>query len=90
MLTVRDRNKINRNNLVEFLEANKIGSRLFFGGNMIKQPAYININKRIHGTLENSDYVMNNSFWIGVWPGLDISHLEYMHDIVKQFVKKNV
>lgn len=90
MLTVRDENKINRNKLVEFLEANKIGSRLFFGGNMIKQPAYVNIKKRIHGTLDNSDYVMNNSFWIGVWPGLDRSHLEYMHDSVKQFVKKNV
>ena len=90
MLTVRDENKINRNKLVEFLETNKIGSRLFFGGNMIKQPAYINIKKRIHGSLDNSDYVMNNSFWIGVWPGLDKPHLEYMYLKIKEFINKNV
>lgn len=90
MLTIRNENKINRNKLVEFLETNKIGSRLFFGGNMIKQPAYSNISKRIHGSLENSDYVMNNSFWIGVWPELDKSHLEYMYQKIKEFIKNNV
>jgi len=90
MLTIRNENKINRNKLVEFLETNKIGSRLFFGGNMIKQPAYNNILKRIHGSLENSDYVMNNSFWIGVWPELDKSHLEYMYLKIKEFIKNNV
>lgn len=90
MLTIRNEYKINRNKLVEFLETNKIGSRLFFGGNMIKQPAYTNILKRIHGSLENSDYVMNNSFWIGVWPELDKSHLEYMYLKIKEFIKNNV
>ena len=49
MLTIRDSKKIDRNKLIQYLENNKIGTRLFFGGNMIKQPAYINIEKRIVG-----------------------------------------
>lgn len=90
MLTIRDSKKINRNKLVRFLEENKIGTRLFFGGNMTKQPAYINIKKRAVGTLENSDKVMNNSFWIGVWPGLNESHLEYIIERVNCFIKNKL
>ena len=86
MLTIRDPKKIDRNKLVQHLEKNKIGTRLFFGGNMIKQPAYINIEKRIVGTLNNSDKVMNDSFWIGVWPGLDKEHLDYIVSIVKSYI----
>ena len=56
---------------------------------MIKQPAYINIKKG-YMALDNSDYVMNNSFWIGVWPGLDKPHLEYMYLKIKEFINKNV
>lgn len=88
MLTIRDSNKINRNELVRFLEENKIGTRLFFGGNMTKQPAYINIKKRIVDSLENSDKVMNDSFWIGVWPGLEKSHFEYIAETLRGYIKK--
>jgi len=87
MLTIRDPKKIERNKLVHHLEENKIGTRLFFGGNMIKQPAYINIEKRIVGTLDNSDKVMNDSFWIGVWPGLSEKHLKYTFDIINKYLK---
>jgi CDP-6-deoxy-D-xylo-4-hexulose-3-dehydrase len=87
MLTIRDSKRINRNKLVEYLENNKIGTRLFFGGNMTKQPAYINIDKRIVGSIDNSDKVMNDSFWIGVWPGLDKEHLEYILGKTKLFLK---
>ena len=86
MLTIRDPKKIDRNKLVQHLEKNKIGTRLFFGGNMIKQPAYINIEKRIVGALDNSDKVMNDSFWIGVWPGLDNQHFEYILKAIKSFL----
>ena len=89
MLTIKDPKKINRNELVRFLEKNKIGTRLFFGGNMTKQPAYINIRKRVVGSLENSDKVMNDSFWIGVWPGLDNSHMQYICKQIELFVKSN-
>jgi CDP-6-deoxy-D-xylo-4-hexulose-3-dehydrase len=87
MLTVRDPKRIDRNKLVRYLEEQKIGTRLFFGGNMIKQPAYKNIEKRIVGSLENSDKAMNDSFWIGVWPGLGENHLNYNVEIIKNFLK---
>jgi CDP-6-deoxy-D-xylo-4-hexulose-3-dehydrase len=87
MLTIRDNKKIDRNKLVRHLEENKIGTRLFFGGNMIKQPAYKKIDKRIIGSLKNSDKAMNDSFWIGVWPGLNKSHLIFTVDIIKNFLR---
>lgn len=90
MLTVRDSQKIDRNKLVQYLEMNKIGTRLFFGGNMIKQPAYINVEKRVVGTLDNSDKVMNDSFWIGVWPDLDKEHLIYIADKVILFLQNEI
>jgi CDP-6-deoxy-D-xylo-4-hexulose-3-dehydrase len=89
MLTIRPESKINRNELVQYLEANKIGTRLFFGGNMLKQPAYQNINYRKVGSLENSDFVMNNSFWLGVWPGLEEIHLDYILDKIKRYISGN-
>ena len=89
-LTIRDSKKINRNKLVSFLEENKIGTRLFFGGNMNKQPAYLNIKKRAVCALENSDKVMNDSFWLGVWPGLNESHLEYIIERVNYFIKNKL
>ena len=88
MLTIRPESKINRNDLVQYLEANKIGTRLFFGGNMLKQPAYQNIDKRIVGSLENCDLIMNNSFWIGVWPGLNTEHFNYIKTQIEKFLVK--
>ena len=89
MLTIREPKKINRNKLIQYLEINKIGTRLFFGGNMIKQPAYINVEKRVVGTLDNSDKVMNDSFWIGVWPGLNMEHMEYSFNTVKKYLNNH-
>jgi CDP-6-deoxy-D-xylo-4-hexulose-3-dehydrase len=88
MLTIRPESKINRNDLVQYLENQKIGTRLFFGGNMLKQPAYQNISHRIVGNLDNCDIVMNNSFWLGVWPGLDEIHLEYMVGQIQSFLRR--
>ena len=90
MLTIRDSKKIDRNKIVAFLENNKIGTRLFFGGNMTKQPAYIKIDKRIVGSIDNSDKVMNDSFWIGVWPGLNKDHLEFIFSIIKSYLKNEI
>ncbi len=88
LITLRNNNHINRNNLINFLENAKIGTRLLFAGNLVKQPAYININKKIVGKLNNTDKVMNDSFWIGVWPGLDTIHLDYMIDKLHEYIKK--
>ncbi|MBN9299413.1 MAG: lipopolysaccharide biosynthesis protein RfbH [Filimonas sp.] len=86
LLSVRDGSKINRNKLVEHLEDNKIGTRLLFGGNLTKQPAYKNANYRVLNTLENTDKVMNDAFWLGVWPGLQEAHYDYMIDVLKKYI----
>ncbi len=86
MITIRDGSPISRNKLAQNLEENKIGTRLLFGGNLLRQPAYKNIEKRQVGSFRNSDKVMNDSFWVGVWPGLDKSHLEYVSQTISAFV----
>jgi CDP-6-deoxy-D-xylo-4-hexulose-3-dehydrase len=86
LLTIKDGEKINRNKLVAFLEEQKIGTRLLFGGNLLKQPAYKNINCRIVGNLDNTNKVMNDSFWLGVWPGLEESHYDYIVGKIKEFI----
>lgn len=87
MITIRDNKKIQRNKLVEFLEENKIGTRLLFGGNLTKQPAYQHAKYIIHNNLINTDKVMNDSFWIGVWPGINQDHYEYIYSIINKFIK---
>ena len=88
MLTIRDGNKINRNNIVEHLEKNKIGTRLLFGGNLTKQPAYKNSNYKVLNSLVNTDKVMNDGFWLGVWPGLDEEHYDYIVNILNFYLNK--
>jgi CDP-6-deoxy-D-xylo-4-hexulose-3-dehydrase len=86
MLTVREGSPIDRNKFVEYLEQNKIGTRLFFGGNLLKQPAYYNLNYRKIDNLKNTDLLMNNSFWLGVWPGLNQVHYDYIIDTVRKYI----
>jgi CDP-6-deoxy-D-xylo-4-hexulose-3-dehydrase len=86
MLTVRDKSNLDRTAITRYLEENKIGTRLLFAGNLIKQPAYATIEKRIVGDLTNTDTVMNNSFWLGVWPGLQENHYEYITKTLTKFV----
>ncbi len=87
MLTVRDSGKIKRNELVRYLEENKIGTRLFFGGNILRQPAYANLKYRALDDLPNTDRIMNDSFWLGVWPGLNENHFQYIFEKVQSFIK---
>jgi CDP-6-deoxy-D-xylo-4-hexulose-3-dehydrase len=87
LLTIRDGSILNRNHLVEYLESKKIGTRLLFGGNLTKQPAYKNTSYRIHNTLTNTDKVMNDSFWLGVWPGLEERHFTYILKVIKEYLQ---
>jgi CDP-6-deoxy-D-xylo-4-hexulose-3-dehydrase len=87
LLTIRDGSTLNRNHLVEYLELKKIGTRLLFGGNLTKQPAYKNTSYRIHTTLTNTDKVMNDSFWLGVWPGLEERHFVYIVTVIAEYIK---
>jgi CDP-4-dehydro-6-deoxyglucose reductase, E1 len=77
-ILVRDNAPFCRRDLVNHLEDHKIATRMLFGGNLLKQPAYEGIRYRISGSLENTDNVMNNLFWVGVYPGLTSEMLEFM------------
>jgi CDP-6-deoxy-D-xylo-4-hexulose-3-dehydrase len=77
-LTVKGDSKVSRNEIVQALNERKIGTRLLFGGNLLRQPAFIDTPQRVVGTLTNTDIIMNDTFWIGVWPGLTEKMLDYM------------
>jgi CDP-6-deoxy-D-xylo-4-hexulose-3-dehydrase len=80
-ITVKDNSPISRNDLVKKLNEKSIGTRLLFGGNLLRQPAFIGTPRRVVGNLKNSDLVMNQTFWIGVWPGLTEKMLDYVIEI---------
>ncbi|NVJ47138.1 MAG: lipopolysaccharide biosynthesis protein RfbH [Cytophagia bacterium] len=87
LLSIRPGNGINRRDLTEFLEQSKIGTRLLFGGNLTRQPAYANVEYRVVGDLKQTDYVMENAFWVGIWPGLEKVHLAYIAQQLEVFIK---
>jgi CDP-6-deoxy-D-xylo-4-hexulose-3-dehydrase len=87
-LTVRESSPITRNALVQELNEEKIGTRLLFGGNLLRQPAFMGTPRRVIGDLPNTDIVMNDTFWIGVWPGLTIPMLDFMIETMQRILKK--
>jgi CDP-6-deoxy-D-xylo-4-hexulose-3-dehydrase len=78
LLTVRDGSGLVRNDVTRALEARKVGTRLLFAGNIIRQPAFKDVQYRVHGSLANTDKIMEDAFWLGVWPGIDDPRLDYM------------
>ena len=88
LLTVREDNPFSKNDIVDYLEKYKIATRSLFAGNILRQPAYQEIDHRVCGTLKNTDYIMNNSFWIGVYPGLDEDRINYILNVFKLFMKQ--
>lgn len=87
-LTVNDEAPFRRMDVIQFLEEHHIMTRPLFAGNILKQPAYANIDCRIVGKLENSNKVMSSSFFIGIHPGIDEPRLAYITDVFEKFVKK--
>jgi CDP-6-deoxy-D-xylo-4-hexulose-3-dehydrase len=89
-LLLRETAPFSRNALIEFLNGRKIGTRQLFGGNLVRQPAYAGLNYRVVGDLGNSDRVMNQAFWIGVYPGLTPAMLDYVLESINEIALKGV
>lgn len=89
-ITVKESSKFDRNSLVKYLEDNKIGTRLLFAGNILKQPVFTNndYEYRIVGDLTNTDIVMKNTFWIGVWPGITDECIGYIINKFNEYFDK--
>lgn len=87
-ITVKDNAGFTRLDLVNFLEENKIATRALFSGNLIKQPAYAEIKHRVHGTLTNTDKIMNDMFWIGVYPGINAEMMAYIIETFNKFFEQ--
>jgi len=82
---VRENDKFTRTNLAEFLEDHKILTRQLFAGNLIKQPAYKDVEYRVSGELTNTDYIMRNTIFIGVYPGIQQVHMDYILSVFDKF-----
>ena len=84
-VVLKESRGIKRVDLLNYLDQNKIGTRLLFAGNLTRQPYMIGRNYRISGSLTNTDIVMNQTFWLGVFPGLTTEHLDYIADKLDEF-----
>ena len=90
LLTIRDDTCFDRTTIVRELENRKVGTRLLFAGNLLRQPAFKNIEHRVIGSLANTDKIMSDSFWIGVWPGINDLMLDYMVDTLAAVIRRNL
>ncbi len=88
IITIKDRAPFSRDDLVSHLEAKKVATRMLFSGNLVKQPAYINVPYRVADGLEETDRIMHRSFWIGVYPGLTREMQDYVLTVFEDFIKR--
>lgn len=84
---LRDGGFKRRKRVTSRLEDRKVGTRLLFGGNLTKQPAFQGVAHRVHGSLKNTDKIMDEGFWVGTWPGLTPAALDYMADEIAAALK---
>lgn len=92
IISVRPETGLNRNDVTKYIESKNVQTRLLFSGNIIKQPCFNEIRGtdayRVVGSLENSDFVVNNTFWVGVYPGMTDAMIDYMAQVIKEAVGK--
>ena len=90
LISVRPETGLNRNDVTKYIESKNVQTRLLFSGNIIKQPCFNEIRGtdayRVVGNLENSDFVVNNTFWVGVYPGMTDAMIDYMAHVIKEAV----
>ena len=89
-LTIKDSAPFSRPEIINYLDSKNINSRFLFGGNILWQPAYQNIEHREVGSLSNSDTVALSTFWLGVFPGLTNEMLDYVIEAVQDFVNSKL
>ena len=88
-ILLREETGISRSELMRNLNEKKIGTRQLFGGNLLRQPAYEGVKHRVIGDLKNSDRIMNQVFWVGVYPGLTSAMIDYMIDVFHALMPKH-
>ncbi|WP_157147170.1 lipopolysaccharide biosynthesis protein RfbH [Brachyspira pilosicoli] len=88
LISIKEDAPFTRNDIVKYLNDNRIGTRLLFAGNITKQPYMIGRNYRVVGELKNSDFIMNNTFWIGVYPGINYEMIKYIEKYFDSYINK--
>jgi CDP-6-deoxy-D-xylo-4-hexulose-3-dehydrase len=88
-ITIKESSIFRRVDLLKYLDNNKVNTRLLFAGNLTKQPYFSNVEYRIAGDLTNTDVTMNQTFWVGIYPGLDNNHLNYIAEKIEEFFGLN-
>ncbi len=86
ILTIKADAGFSRAEIVRFLENNKIATRMLFGGNLIRQPSFAYVTYRVSGDLANTDIIMNQTFWLGVYPKIQLQDMDYMLAKIKEFL----
>jgi len=87
LVTVRDESPLDRTKTTKYLEEKKIGTRLLFAGNLCRQPAFETVEYRVSGDLAVTDKIAHDSFWLGVWPGIDDAHIDYIIESLCSLVR---
>ncbi len=91
LISVKPESGLNRNDVTRFIEEHNVQTRLLFSGNLIKHPCFDQIRGtnayRVVGGLENTEFIMNNTFWVGVYPGMSDTMIDYMAKVIKEAVK---
>jgi CDP-6-deoxy-D-xylo-4-hexulose-3-dehydrase len=87
VITVRADSGFTRTDLTRFLEANRIETRNLFAGNLLRHPAFMNIEHRVVGDLTNTDTITERTFFIGVYPGIEETQLEYLGSVFARFMQ---